>query len=315
MAYTELDAAGLQQLAATQAAHRDHMDCEAAARRMRHDMRWVIGEDGERLHRIDPDSTELIKDFGPRTNDLTRLHNEYTQMQAQARNALQAAYRARRRSVALNLAHGVARVPDIVIGILDALARYGLNEHYLVIGTHALYAYEAAAGIFFDPPTMATNDVDLLWDVQKRMKLLQAMEAADCSMVEILQTVDPTFERMEDQKESAMNASAFTVDFLRRKETQALSPAMCISQHEGDIFPVQAERAQDFLSSPRFEQVVVGLNGHTSVLRTIDPKTFVEFKRWMSNLPTRDPLKRHRDQRQALAVEELLSLGKLLSKR
>lgn len=68
MAYTELDAAGLQQLAATQAAHRDHMDCEAEAWRMRHDMRWVSGEDGERLHRIDPDSTELIKDFGPRTN-------------------------------------------------------------------------------------------------------------------------------------------------------------------------------------------------------------------------------------------------------
>lgn len=114
-----------------------------------------------------------------------------------------------------------------------------------------------------------------------------------------------------------MNATAFTVDFLRRKETQAFSPAMCISKREGegDIFPVQAERAQEFLSSPHFEQVIVGLNGRTSVLRTIDPKTFVEFKHWMSSLPTRDPLKRHRDQRQALAVEELLSLGKLLSKR
>ena len=76
-----------------------------------------------------------------------------------------------------------------------------------------------------------------------------------------------------------------------------------------------AERAQEFLNSPHFEQVIVGLNGRTSVLRTIDPKTFVEFKHWMSSLPTRDPLKRHRDQRQALAVEELLSLGKLLSKR
>jgi hypothetical protein len=49
-------------------------------------------------------------------------------------------------------------------------------------------------------------------------------------------------------------------------------------------------------------------------MRTIDPQTFVEFKRWMSDLPTRDPLKRHRDKRQALAVDDLLRTGRLHSK-
>lgn len=314
MSYTELDAEAVQQLANTAATHHQRAHSVSAAERYRHEMRWVQFGDAQHLHKVDADTAVLIKDFGLRSEKLERLHDDYVHRQGQARAEWEAADRAHRRSIALNIEAGVVRVPDIVIGILDALARYGLNEHYLVIGTHALYAYEVAAGVYFDPPTMATNDVDLLWDVQKRMKLLQAMASADCSMIEVLQTVDVTFERMEDQKESAMNAEAFTVDFLRRREPEPFSPALCITEREGDIFPVQAERAQDFLSSPRFEQVVVGLNGKTSLLRTIDPKTFVDFKHWMSGLPTRDPLKRHRDKRQALAVAELLQAGKLSSK-
>lgn len=33
-----------------------------------------------------------------------------------------------------------------------------------------MYAYEAAAGVVFDEPTMATNDVDLFYTASKQMK-------------------------------------------------------------------------------------------------------------------------------------------------
>jgi hypothetical protein len=32
------------------------------------------------------------------------------------------------------------------------------------LGTNALYAYEARAGVFFDRGLLATQDVDVLWD-------------------------------------------------------------------------------------------------------------------------------------------------------
>jgi len=32
----------------------------------------------------------------------------------------------------------------------------------MVIGTNAMYAYEASAGVFFDISTMATRDMDIL---------------------------------------------------------------------------------------------------------------------------------------------------------
>ena len=52
-------------------------------------------------------------------------------------------------------------------------------------------------------------------------------------------------------------------------------------------------------------------NGRMAMMRTIEPKVFVEFKRWMSGLPDREPIKRQRDAVQANAVQLLLDEGLL----
>jgi len=42
-------------------------------------------------------------------------------------------------------------------------------------------------------------------------------------------------------------------------------------------------------------------------MKTIAPKTFVEFKLWLAEVAEkRDPIKRRRDQRQATIVQKLL---------
>lgn len=48
-------------------------------------------------------------------------------------------------------------------------------------------------------------------------------------------------------------------------------------------------------------------------MRTVDPGIFVDFKRWLAKLDTREQIKRRRDQRQADAVERLLREGRLVS--
>lgn len=46
-------------------------------------------------------------------------------------------------------------------------------DYYTVIGTYAMYAYEAAAGVVFNEETMATNDVDLFLTAGKQMKFAE----------------------------------------------------------------------------------------------------------------------------------------------
>jgi hypothetical protein len=315
MPYTAVEEQAARQIDDAIVTYDKYCACVLEKEKYRHDMRWVKDVDGDHLHRVDTGSGKLLKDFGLRSDQLVDLHRSYQLQKDAALKNLQILETARAKAERRNLAAGAGRVPNIVVDILHALERHGLTEHYLVIGTHALYAYEAAAKVNFDQPTMATNDVDLLWDVQKRIAFGELMDAAQLSMVEVLQTADPTFTRMEDQKESVMNGSGFYVDFLRRKEPGQPSPAICITNKEGDVYPVQAERSQEFLNSPRFEQVIVDLGGRMARMRTIDPHTFVDFKRWMSEQPGRDLPKRQRDRRQAEAVEQLLAAGLLTSKQ
>ena len=60
------------------------------------------------------------------------------------------------------------------------------------------------------------------------------------------------------------------------------------------------------MDSPPFSAVIVASNGRMARMNTLHPATFIQFKRWMSELPERDPLKRRRDALQATVTETLL---------
>ncbi|OWQ48397.1 hypothetical protein CDL60_07435 [Roseateles noduli] len=158
------------------------------------------------------------------------------------------------------------------------------------------------------------NDVDLLWDVQARLSFVARFTDPPSSMIDVLRAADPSFERNEEQKESAINSAGFSVDFLRREETEHGQLAFSISGRDGDVYPVQAPSAQLLLSSPRFDQTVVGANGRMALMRTIDPVTFVQVKRWISDKSDRNVVKRIRDRHQAEVVQALMDAGRLRSK-
>ncbi len=62
----------------------------------------------------------------------------------------------------LNRALRVGRTPNIIIDILAALESTGMANHFTVVGTNALYAYETAASARIEEGIMATRDFDLL---------------------------------------------------------------------------------------------------------------------------------------------------------
>ena len=132
------------------------------------------------------------------------------------------------------------------------------------------------------------------------------MARLDTSLLDVLRRADPSFERKEGQLETAINARGFEVDFLRRQPEDDDPHPFRFSDDEGDLWPVQARRAAVLTNTPVFEQVVVGATGSMAVMRTVDPRTFVEFKRWMAKQRTRPAPRRQRDARQADIVQALL---------
>jgi hypothetical protein len=114
--------------------------------------------------------------------------------------------------------------------VLNAFDQAGLSEYFTVIGTHALYAYETAANVLIQSGALATQDVDLLWDARKMVQFNSALQQHDASVLKVLRSADASFNRMDEQKESAINDKGFMVDFLRRMprtRTRTPLPVFC----------------------------------------------------------------------------------------
>lgn len=251
--------------------------------------------------------------LGPRTDETERTYLAFTQRKQETESRLKSLRDALKEAERLNKAVKAGRVPNLVVGLLQTLDDAGLGQHFSVVGTHALYAYETAAGVRIVQGALATQDVDLLWDARRRVKFVTDLERLDTSMLRVLQRVDPTFRRKELHNETAINDRGFEVDFLRRVPVDGDPHPFRFSADEDDLWPVQAVRASVLTAAPKFEHVVISATGKMALMRTIAPRTFVEFKRWMAeSAPHRPPLNRRRDLRQADIVQVLLDEGLLV---
>ncbi len=258
------------------------------------------------------------KSLGKRSPETEKIYTDFMARKADVTQRVDELKLQIRRHERVNKALYVGRVDPTVVALLTRLESAELAEYFHVVGTHALYAYETAAGVRFDANVTATRDIDLLWDVRKRMSFWTQMERLDSSFLALLKKVDSSFRIRQSQRYTAVNSEGFEVDILRRmREGDDPHPIKISERTKGELVVgkstdleelsvVQAARANVFLNTPSFETMIVDRNGRMAMMRTIQPVVFVEFKRWMSGLADREPIKRQRDAAQAEAVQALL---------
>ena len=244
--------------------------------------------------------------LGARTPETEAIYERFTHRKrdsAERVSGLKAALEQhQRRNRALRVGH----VDSQVVALLGRLASTPLSPHFRVVGTHALYAYEATAGVRLDSDALATRDMDLLWDTRKRILFSTQLAKVDSSMLGVLKKVDSSFRIRKSQKYTAVNKDGFEVDIIRRERAGDDSHPIKLSDEDEDFWVVQARRANVLLDSPAFSAVIVATNGTMARMNTVHPATFVAFKRWMAHQADREALKRRRDVLQADAVQELM---------
>ena len=273
-------------------------------------MYWKRQGDYEYLVKTHPDNRQGR--VGPRSAETEATHAEFTRKKTEVEDRLRSLRGALRDAERLNKALKVGRVPSPVLAVLQAIEDAGLGEHFVVVGTHALYAYETAAGVRIVQGALATQDVDLLWDARKRVRFITDLGKLEPSMLQVLQRADGTFRRKEGQNDTAINARGYEEDILRRQPEGDDPHPFRFSDDEDDLWPVQAVRASVLTTARRFDHVVVSATGRMALMRTIAPAAFVEFKKWMAaRAPAREAVKRRRDLRQAEIVQALLGEGLL----
>ena len=114
----------------------------------------------------------------------------------------------------------IQRVPRIVTGVLRVLdQRNLLGQNILVIGTNAMYAYEAAAGLFLDRPLTATRDIEILWDVRPKLTLFADDETDSMDLLDVLRKADKSFEPVAPGSFRAVNRDGYMVDLIKPEST------------------------------------------------------------------------------------------------
>ena len=283
-------------------------EAQREADQVRGGMYWHAGPpsapEAQYLVRTSPTGGE--KSLGRRSPENDAIFDAFHRRKSDAEDRLAGLKESVREHQRLNKALRVGRVDPLVVDIINQFTRTRLMKHFRVVGTHAVYAYEAEAGVRVIPSAVATQDIDFLWDVRQRVRFSAELKKIDSSMLGVLKKVDPSFRIRQSQKYTAVNKRGFEVDIIRRQPVDGDEHPIRLSDDEDDFWVAQAVNAHLLMDAPPFSSVIVSTTGEMARMNTMHPLVFARFKRWMSDLPNRDSKKKERDLLQARIVEQMV---------
>ncbi len=270
-------------------------------------MHWKKSKGREYLFRS-RDRYGYGQSMGLRTPKLEKVLEDFRKGKQRAKERLASMKERLKEQSRFCKAASIQRVPRTVTGILRVLDQNRLlGRNVSVVGTNALYAYEAAAGVFMDSPILATRDMNILWDVRSRLNLCAVDEQPGSGMLELLRKADRSFELVKRQTFRAVNKDGYLVDLIKPEPRSIFTRERRRMGERGDLVAAEIRNLQWLVSSPKIKQVVIGDDGYPAAMACPDPRAFALHKIWLSEQPDRNPVKKSRDRHQALAVAYLVS--------
>lgn len=231
--------------------------------------------------------------------DAERLLGEFQEGKARAKARFATMTARVDEQARLNRALRVSRAPEVVARICRALDAEGLGKDFVVIGTNAMFAYEAAAGVAFLTELLASGDIDLLYDARKKLTLVSRKLGGE-GLNGLLRKADRSFQPLRKRHFRAVNDDGFMVDLVVPR--RPMDEATPVRFAEDDLVAAEVPGLQWLVNAPKLEAVAADEKGWPFPLRVPDPRAFALHKAWLSAQPDREPLKRPRDLDQARAV-------------
>ena len=250
------------------------------------------------------------KSLGVRSDATENMKAEFDRGREEAKSRFKSIDTVLRRQSAINRAVSLGRVPRTSANIIRALDQAGaLGTGIRVVGTNAIYAYEASAGVMVDASITTTGDIDLLFDSRKSLRLVATDEVSEQSLLDLLTSVDKTFVKTR-QSYRAQNADGYLVDLIKpmrnppwKKDRDRVSAAAA-----DDLDASEIEGLVWLENAPSFEAVAIDERGYPLRIVATDPRVWAIHKHWVAKRVDRDPLKKQRDTAQARTVGAMVAL-------
>lgn len=248
------------------------------------------------------------RSLGRRDEHTEKVFAEFTRGKAEAARQLKVATETLRRQAAVNRALAMGRVPEIGAKIIRAVDGADLlGKGLKVVGTNALFAYEASAGVRFPSDITTTEDIDLLFDARAHMRLAAEEDVAERTLLGLLKKADRSFRRT-DRTFQAVSDEGYLVDLIKpMRDPPWKVEASSVSGEPSDLEAVQIIGLAWHENAPQFEAMAIDARGFPVRIVAPDPRAYVVHKHWLSERPDRNTLKRDRDAAQARWVAALVA--------
>ena len=247
------------------------------------------------------------KSLGPRSPDTEAILQVFTDSRQQlAQRQIRLAEQLNTQAAILRgLRH--TRLPETAARVLREMRIHGRNHGARVVGTNALYAYEALAGVAFEEGMTATGDVEILLDDRNLMRLVADTKEAMGITRLIQEKVDKTFRPHGPNAFSLTNDKGYMVEFIRPLPRPFNRPMRgAVPLEDGDVEAVPLDGLQWLFNAPEVETIVIDARGFPAPMSCPDPRHFAAHKLWIAERPDRDRAKAERDRAQAVAIVELI---------
>ncbi|WP_375456052.1 GSU2403 family nucleotidyltransferase fold protein [uncultured Methylobacterium sp.] len=248
------------------------------------------------------------KSLGPRSPETEAAHRQFHVGRDRGQDRLAGLTNRLDAMAPVNRALQLGRMPMIAARVLRALSGARLIGHVVeVVGTNALFAYERLAGVQVAGGHPATEDVDLLFDARRSLRLLTSDVAAS-GVLGVLKRVDGSFEIVGRSGFRAANRDGYLVDLIMPapKDPMRIAPRSRIGSAPTDLRAVEIAGLAWLVNAPKVDATIVDARGYPLGITVPDPRAFALHKSWLSERPDRDPIKRQRDAAQADLVARLV---------
>jgi len=276
------------------------------SRAYRGGMHWKKAKGREYLFRS-RDRYGYGKSLGPRSPETEKILEEFRKNKKQLKERLESLKDRLKEQARFCKAALIQRVPRLAADTFRLLDQQKLlGRNVLIVGTNALYAYEAAAGAFVDSSITATGDLDILWDVRARLTLVADDDIVQTGLLDILRKADRSFELSGPRSFRAINRDGYMVDLIKSEPKHMLMQERTQMGGPDDLTAAEIRNLHWLISSPKIYQVVIGEDGFPAAMSAPDPRAFALHKLWLSKQENREAVKKQRDRDQAVAVANLV---------
>ncbi|MDE0523445.1 MAG: nucleotidyltransferase domain-containing protein [Boseongicola sp.] len=249
----------------------------------------------------------VSKSLGPRSDATERVFAAFTEGKRDNAARLKTLKGEMERQAGVLRALDAGRLPVTAAQTLRVLGDHSKRTNIRVVGTNALYAYEALAGVVFSSSSTATGDIDFLVDDRNRLKLVTD-DGDPTGLARLIRAkVDRTFQPRRAGDFRLTNDKGYMVEFIRPQPNPVWRKRPGADPlEEGDVAPAPIVGLQWLVNAPAVDAMVLDARGFPAPMLCPDPRFWALHKLWLSRQHGRQPVKKARDASQGHLVMKLV---------